>query len=67
MVQHSGAISGASIYGTRETGVMQGLEKHNLTTGTDAPAAFLIQLQEIFSELSWLSARLILISSLQNS
>ena len=67
MVQHSGAISGAWIYDTRETGVIQGLEKHNLTRGTDAPAAFLVQLQEISSELSWLSARLILINCLQNT
>ena len=32
----------------RETGVMQGLEKHNLTRITDASAAFLIQLQRNF-------------------
>ena len=41
-------MSGAWTYGARETGVMQGLEKHNLTRGTDAPAAFLIQLQRNF-------------------
>ena len=35
-------------YSARETGVMQGLEKHNLTGITDAPAAFLIQLQRNF-------------------
>ena len=29
-------------YSARETGVMQELEKHNLTRITDAPAAFLI-------------------------
>ena len=35
-------------YSARETGVMQGPEKHNLTRITDAPAAFLIQLQRNF-------------------
>ena len=29
-------------YSARETNVMQGLEKHNLTRITNAPAAFLI-------------------------
>ena len=43
LVQHSGAMSRAWTYGARETGVMLELEKHNLTRGTDAPAAFLIQ------------------------
>ena len=41
-------MSGAGTYSARETGVMQGLEKHNLTRITDAPAAFLIQLQRNF-------------------
>ena len=41
-------MSRAWTYGARETGVMQGLEKHNLTRGTDAPAAFLTQLQRNF-------------------
>ena len=31
-------------YSARETGVMQGLEKHNLTRITNTPAAFLIQI-----------------------
>ena len=35
-------------YSARETGEMQGLEKRNLTRITDAPAAFLIQLQRKF-------------------
>ena len=35
-------------YSARETGVMQGLEKYNLTRITDAPAAFVIQLQRNF-------------------
>ena len=41
-------MNGAWTYGAKETGVMQGLEKHNLTRGTDASAAFLIQLQRNF-------------------
>ena len=48
LVQHCGAMSGAWTYGARETGVMQELDKHNLTRGTDAPVAFLNQLQRIF-------------------
>ena len=48
MVQHSGAMSGAQTNGARETGVMQGLDKHNLTRGTDSPAAFLIQVERNF-------------------
>ena len=48
MVQHNGAMSGARTNGARETSVMQGLDKHNLTRGTDAPAAFLIQVERNF-------------------
>ena len=54
-------------HSARETGVMQGLEKHNLTKITDASAAFLIQLQRNFVRAFLVSALLILIDCLQNS
>ena len=45
------------IYSARETGVMQGPEKHNLTRITDALLHFSSNFKEISYELSLLSAR----------
>ena len=60
-------MSRAQTYGAKETSVMEGLEKHNLTRGTDALLHFSSNFKKISSELSWLSAHLVLINCLQNS